>query len=191
MSINVRQEHHYSYWKMESGCPVRVVEKIQLRSRLTERILLIDWTVDEVMECLIVFAQQQSGNGRLTMPGLSVRSPVFGSSRDGGRHKWQLTLNLNSVCSSSLSLKLAAGSETVNARYIIGIADNEGRLEYERHGRMLFNAEDAEVPYEEQHPTVLFNWAQLIEKKAKLLNDDRLHIHCEITTVGQEDDPVS
>jgi len=69
----------------------------------------------------------------------------------------------------------------INAQYLIGICDATGHLEYDRRGHANFNG-DSEV----QHPNLLFSWSKLEEEKERFFANNKLRIHCEITTLEQD-----
>lgn len=153
--------------------PHRFVESIRLVSRLVENALSIEWILENV----------ERFESRVT--GLTFESPIFGPKRGGSQ--WQLVMNLREICSSSLSLQLKSSVHSracVTYRY--GIVNTEENFEYEDHGQLNF---ELDVP--RPHPTILFNWNQLMEMKKKLFVNDQLRIECQITVLDYENVIVS
>lgn len=152
----------------------RVVESIGLHSRLVESVLSVEWVIENV----------ERYESRVA--GLTLESPVFGSERGG--FNWQLVMNPRNACSSSLVLQLHKSSpvKPASVDYRFGIVNMNGNLEFEDHGQI-----NLEFIAPKQHPTILFNWAQVMDMKHKLFCGDRLRIRCTIETLNNENDPPS
>lgn len=143
------------------------VNKIRLVSRLVETTFSVEWALENV-------ERYQS-----RVIGLTLKSPVFQSTFGGCR--WQLVMNPRDFCSSSLSLQLHKSSPTKRSSvdYHFGISNVDSQRELEDRGQMTFDLDEAVV----HHPTILFNWKQLMEMKSKVFVNNCLMINCQIVVL--------
>ena len=168
VSVIVYQQHSCVRLITMSKGSHRVEERIRLVSRLVENVLKVEW----ILENLERYESRVAG--------LTFESPVFGPTQ--GAFKWQLVMSVRDACSSSLALQLHPSSlKRPRIEYRYGIANTNGDLEFENHGQMNFGLDAPQ-----QHPSILFSWARLMEMKQNLFVKDQLRIECQITMLDCE-----
>lgn len=132
---------------------------------LFDSTLSIEWDIENTEH----FATQ--------VVGTTIESPIFCPKRSD--LKWQLLLSIRDVCSSSLSLRVDSSCEVrqLYVRYHFGIVNVAGTLERDFKGEAHISSKQES---NQELPTMLFNWTQIIESKTKFFSDGRLRIRCDL-----------